>query len=87
MIRLHKDAPWPEVEIDGKTINKTKWIEEDFNYKPIKKWVIFKEPEVVVKPTVDYSPYSKSELVKIAKEKGIDCTGLSKSQILEKLND
>lgn len=83
-IRLHKDAPWMQVTIDDVTINKPDWIDDTVNYKPIKKWIVFQE-EIPTVEKVDYSQYSKSELVKIAKDKGIDCTGLNKNQILEKL--
>lgn len=82
-IRLNKDAPWEEVTLSDGKINKTDWIEDTINYKPIKKWVVFQEEQEI---KVDYSLYSKAELVKIAKEKNLQSTGLSKDELIGLLN-
>lgn len=89
MIRLHKDAPWNEVEIREIKINKTDWLSEDTYYDPVKKWIIHEDihvdPIPVEESTIDYSKLTKTELIKACEEKSIDSKGLTKAQLIEKL--
>ena len=74
VIRLNKEAPWAEVEIEGVKINKIDWIPEDsVNYTPVKKWIIFgeQEPEVIAITATDYSVYTKKELVEMCDGLGL----------------
>jgi len=94
MIRLHKDAPWNQVKIGDITITKTKWIEENFDYRPVQKYIIFKkeEPEIVtgtiveeksIVDSIDYSKLTKQELIKLCGEKGLETKGKSKSALID----
>jgi len=94
MIRLIKEAPWNEVTLNNVKINKLDFIDEvDLDLRPFIKWLEFKsdiaQPDVVQNSTidvqVDYSQYSKADLISIATGKGLDTKGLTKSKIIEKL--
>lgn len=94
MIKLSKEAPWDKVKIGDVIITKTKWIEENFDYRPVQKYIIFKkEEEAVSEPTVkesleetvDYSKFTKQELVKLCMEKGLDIKGKSKIALIDLL--
>ena len=98
MIKLSKEAPWDKVKIGNITITKTKWVEADFDYRPIKKYIIEQElvdePEIVtrvaeeksVANSVDYSKFTKQELVKLCIEKGFETKGKNKSALIDTLS-
>lgn len=95
MIRLHKDAPWNEVDIRGVKINKTDWIDDSTYHDPVKKWIIHEDAPVeqtsitneLSVVLTDYSKLAKTELIKICEEKNIDSKGLTKAQLIEKLTN
>jgi len=100
MVRLIKDAPWDEVTLSNGKINKRDWSSDELDIEPIRIFIEYKDiieatPEDVqtimsdIEPSEDLKDlmdYSKAELVALAKDKGIDTKGLSKNQLVEKLN-
>lgn len=81
-IRLRKDAPWAEVEIEGVKINKIDWIPEDsVNYTPVKKWIIFGEQKPAITAT-DYSVYTKKELIAMCDGLELDSAKKTKAQLI-----
>lgn len=78
-VRLRDDSPWKKVTLqDGYEIYSYKFVDlADHDISPIRKWIIFKED------TPDYSTYSKTELVEVAKKFNLSYTGLSKDALLK----
>lgn len=46
-----------------------------------------KMPKKIIEEKIDYSKYSKSELVSIAESKGIETKGMSKSKLIEAIEN
>jgi len=100
-IRLRDEAPWSRVTLlNGTMIYRRKWtiVPDDTDYIAFKKWVevlpveeesTSSSEEATEKETADYSAYTKTQLLDIAKEKGLDTVNstMKKSEIIEVLSN
>lgn len=98
-IRLADNAPWNEVKIQDKIINKTQWIEEsEVFYLPVKKWIIFEDiveetvdsstvfdPQPIVEADVHVMPSEeyKSDVLVQPEEEKIDYSKLTKTELIK----